>query len=162
MQEGNKQAVSMRLGANDIRRIKRLAKRLGVRDSDIIRYALKVMLAKLAPLCDPSVRGRALMPVFVDSGVEILQHFELDEDRLERIINDGVDQESRVEQTDLQLMAMIGMQRGYAKLTLQDLQESIKTLPPDQEGQGLDDTLSMSFRRHLYVKYVGREKGKKS
>ena len=161
MQEGRKQAVSLRLSAGDIRKIKRLSKRLGVRDSDIIRYALKVMLAKLAPLSDPAVRGRSLIPVFVDSGVDILQHFELDEEGLERIINDGVNVDDRVEQTDLQLMAMIGMQRGYAKLTLNDLQKSIAKIPPANGAQGIDDTLSTSFRRHLYAKYVEREKGRK-
>jgi len=154
MQEGRKQAVSLRLGSGDIRKIKRLAKRLGVRDSDVIRYALKVALAKLAPLCDPGVRGRALMPVFVDTGVEILQHFDLDEENLDRIINDGVEPGERVEHTDLQLMAMIGMQRGYAKLSLRDLQESIASAPPANGSHGLDDTLSTSFRQHLYAKYV--------
>jgi hypothetical protein len=161
VQEGRKQAVSLRLSAADIRKIKRLSKRLDVRDSDVIRYALKVMLAKLAPLCDPAVRGRSLIPVFVDSGVDILQHFELDEESLDRIINEGVDKDGRVEQTDLQLMAMIGMQRGYAKLTLNGLQKSIADLNPANETQGLDDTLSTSFRRHLYAKYVQRDKGKK-
>ena len=154
MQEGRKQAVSLRLGSGDIRKIKRLAKRLGVRDSDVIRYALKVALAKLAPLCDPGVRGRALMPVFVDTGVEILQHFDLDEENLDRIINEGVEPGERVEHTDLQLMAMIGMQRGYAKLSLRELQASLATAPQVNGEHGLDDTLSTSFRQHLYVKYV--------
>lgn len=157
MQDGRKQAVSLRLGAGDIRKIKRLAKRLGVRDSDVIRYALKVTLAKLAPLCDPGVRGRALMPVFVDTGVDILQHFDLDEESLDRIINDGVDDEAhRVEHSDLQLMAMIGMQRGYAKLSLRELQQTLAataSLPPGG-NDALDDTLSTSFRQHLYAKYV--------
>jgi len=47
-----KHAVSMRLGAGDIRNIKRMAKRLGVRDSDIIRFAIKSTLHRIAPLCD--------------------------------------------------------------------------------------------------------------
>jgi len=154
VQEGHKQAVSLRLGAADIRKIKRLSKRLGVRDSDVIRYALKVALAKLAPLCDPTVKGRALVPVFMDTGVEILQYFELDEESLDRIINDGADTEARVDGGDLQLMAMIGMQRGYAKLSLRELQESIATAAPANGGDSLDDTLSTSFRQHLYAKYV--------
>src|SRR5882762_169881 len=53
-----KQAVSIRLGESDIRNIKRIAKRLGVRDSDIIRFALKATLSRIAPLCDPAIRGR--------------------------------------------------------------------------------------------------------
>ena len=154
MAEGRKQAVSLRLSAGDIRKVKRLSKRLGVRDSDVIRYALKVALAKLAPLCDPTVKGRALMPVFMDTGVEILQYFELDEESLDRIINDGADTDARVDGGDLQLMAMIGMQRGYAKLSLRELQESIATAAPANGGDSLDDTLSTSFRQHLYAKYV--------
>ncbi len=161
MQDGRKQAVSLRLGPGDIRKIKRLARRLGVRDSEVIRYALKVMLGKLAPLCDPGVRGRSLMPVFMDTGVEILQHFELDEESLDRIINDGVDEDAhRVERDDLQLMAMIGMPRGYAKLSLRDLQQTLATVPPPANGKEmLDDTLSTSFRHHLYAKYVRANNG---
>ena len=154
MQDGRKQAVSLRLSAGDIRKIKKLAKRLGVRDSDVIRYALKVMLAKLAPLCDASVRGRNLMPVFVDTGVDILQHFELDEERLEAVINGGVEDEHRVDADDIQLMAMIGMQRNYAKLSLRDLHDKVAAPPA---SNALDDTLSTNFRRHLYAKYVQRE-----
>jgi len=154
VQEGQKQAVSLRLGAADIRKIKRLAKRLGVRDSDVIRYALKVQLSRLTPLCDPDVRGRALMPVFVDAGVDILQYFQLDEESLNRIINDGVEQDARVEQDDLQLMAMMGMQRGYAKLSLRDLQKSLAVVPASAGKNDMDDTLSTSFRQHLYAKYV--------
>ena len=153
-QEGRKQAVSLRLSAADIRKIKKLAKRLEVRDSDIIRYALKVMLAKLAPLCDPAVRGRNLMPVFVDTGVDILQHFELDEERLETIINHGAEDGHRVDVDDIQLMAMIGMQRNYAKLSLRDLHEKVAAPPV---SNGLEDTLATNFRRHLYTKYVQHE-----
>jgi hypothetical protein len=154
MQDGRKQAVSLRLSAGDIRKIKKLSKRLGVRDSDVIRYALKVMLAKLAPLCDSSTRGRSLVPVFIDTGVDILQHFELDEDRLETIINNGAEDEHRVDTDDIQLMAMIGMQRNYAKLNLRDLHDKA---PAPPVSTGLEDTLSTNFRRHLYTKYVQRE-----
>ena len=124
-----------------------------MRDSDVIRYALKVKLSRLAPLCDASVRGRNLMPVFVDTGVDILQYFELDEESLNRIINDGVEHERRVEQDDIQLMAMIGMQRNYAKLSLRDLHDKVAASPV---SNALDDTLSTTFRRHLYAKYVQR------
>ena len=140
MQDGRKQAVSLRLSAGDIRKIKKLSKRLGVRDSDVIRYALKVMLAKLAPLCDAAVRWRNLMPVF--------------EERLEAVINGGVEDEHRVDADDIQLMAMIGMQRNYAKLSLRDLHD--KVVAP-LGTNALDDTLSTNFRRHLYTKYVQRE-----
>jgi hypothetical protein len=152
--EGRKQAVSLRLSAGDIRKIKRLGKRLGVRDSDVIRYALKVTLAKLAPLCDPSVRGRHLMPVFIDTGTDVLQHFELDAEQLESIINDGAENEHRVATEDIQLMAMMGMQRSYARLSLREIREHVAAGAPED---ALEDTLSTSFRRHLYAKYVAAQ-----
>ena len=68
MVDQKKQAVSIRLGESDIRNIKRMARRLGVRDSDIIRYAIKTMLSRMSPLCDAEIRGRNLVPVLVESG----------------------------------------------------------------------------------------------
>src|SRR5262245_37832492 len=116
--DSRKQAVSIRMNAADIRSVKRLAKRLGVRDSDVIRFAVKVMLGRLAPLHDPQVRGKSLVPVFVETGADIFRHFELDAARLDAIINEGADLESRVEHDDIQLIAMSGVQQSYVKLRL--------------------------------------------
>ena len=78
MVEGRKQAVSIRMTTTDVRKVKRLASRLGVRDSDVIRFAVKSTLAKLGPLYDPEVQGRNLVPVFVEWGSELLRFFDLD------------------------------------------------------------------------------------
>ena len=67
----------------DIRKVKKLAGRLGVRDSDVIRFAVKSMLGRLAPLIDSEVHGRNLVPVFVESGAELLRFFEIDASKLE-------------------------------------------------------------------------------
>jgi hypothetical protein len=56
--ESRKQAVSIRMNAADVRKVKKLATRLGVRDSDVIRFAVKNMLARLGPLYDGVVHGR--------------------------------------------------------------------------------------------------------
>ena len=87
MVDQRKQAVSIRLGEGDVRNIKRMAQRLGVRDSDIIRFAVKSMLSRIAPLCDDAIRGRNLVPVLVESGDELIRYFELDAYRLDSIIN---------------------------------------------------------------------------
>jgi hypothetical protein len=113
--ETRKQAVSIRMSSADVRKIKRLAERLGVRDSDIIRFAVKSMLGKLAPLHDPTIRGRGLVPVFLDSDQELFHHFDLDATRLENIVNEGVEPESRVSREDVQLIALSGA-RGNAYL----------------------------------------------
>ena len=72
--DGRKQAVSIRLSAADLRNVKKLSRRLGVRYSDVIRYAVKSTLAKLGPLFDSEVRGRNLVPVFVEAGNELVRY----------------------------------------------------------------------------------------
>ena len=69
--DNRKQAVSIRMSRSDVRQIKRLADRLGVRDSDVVRFAIKTMLARLAPLPDPAVTGYGLVPVFMEAGAEL-------------------------------------------------------------------------------------------
>src|ERR1700734_876976 len=115
-----KQAVSIRLGESDIRNIKRMAKRLGVRDSDIIRFAIKSTLNRVAPLCDPGIRGRNLVPVLVESGDEVIRYFELDAFRLESIINEDVDKGRQVDRDDIALLAMSGLREEYLVMRLTD------------------------------------------
>jgi hypothetical protein len=150
--ESRKQAVSIRMNAGDVRKVKRLAQRLGVRDSDVIRFAVKGMLARLGPLHDAEVRGRNLVPVFVESGVELLRFFELDAARLEAIINDGVDPGRRVERDDVALLALTGVQEPYAALRLSELSQG-------ETGWQQTGELSSSLRQYLYDKYVYRSSG---
>src|SRR5215472_9709454 len=137
------------MNAADVRKVKKLAQRLGVRDSDVIRFAVKCMLARLGPLYDPDVRGRNLVPVFVESGAELLRFFELDAARLEAIINDGVDALRRVERDDIALLALTGGQEPYAALMLSELNR-------DERQRSRVGELSDSLRQYLYDKYVYR------
>jgi hypothetical protein len=145
--EIRKQAVSIRMNGGDVRKVKKLAQRLGVRDSDVIRFAVKSMLARLGPLYDPEVRGRNLVPVFVESGVELLRFFELDAARLEAMINEGVDPARRVDRDDIELLALTGGQTPYAALKLSALNRA------DHESTDAGQ-LASSLRQYLYDKYV--------
>jgi len=115
-----KQAVSIRLGEGDVRNIKRMAQRLGVRDSDIIRFAVKSMLSRIAPLCDDAIRGRNLVPVLVESGDELIRYFELDAYRLDSIINEQAGATTRVDRDDIALLAMSGLREQYLVMRMQD------------------------------------------
>jgi len=147
--EQRKQAVSIRLGTSDVRKIKRVAERLGVRDSDVIRFALKSLLNRIAPLCDPEIRGRNLVPVFVEAGCDLIAHFDLDAFRLEAIINEGADDERLVDHDDVVLLAMSGTQQPYLKLRLNAFNGQ------DQSVEATGDSL----RHYLYAKYVYRQDG---
>jgi hypothetical protein len=138
-----KQAISIRLGGSDLRNVKKLAKRLGVRDSDIIRYAIKSMVGRIAPLCDESIVGRNLVPVLVEAGDELIRHFELDSYRLESIINERALEDSRVERDDIALLAMNVLRDQYLLMRM--------------NGASADATAAArSLRDYLYDKYVYR------
>jgi hypothetical protein len=147
MLDNRKQAVSIRLGDSDLRNIKRIAKRLGVRDSDIIRFAIKSMLNRIAPLCDEAITGRNLVPVLVESGDELIRYFELDTYRLDSIINEHTEQELRVERDDIALLALSGLREQYLMMRLQDSHGA----PTDEAGH------ARSLRAYLYDKYVYRQ-----
>ena len=140
------------MNATDVRKVKRLASRLGVRDSDVIRFAVKNMLARLSPLYDPEVHGRNLVPVFVESGAELLRFFDIDASKLEAIINQGVDVERRVDRDDIALLALTGSQEPYAALKLSELDRTERRRQTTAE-------LSESLRQYLYAKYVYRPLG---
>jgi hypothetical protein len=141
-----KQAVSIRLGTSDVRNIKRIAKRLGVRDSDIIRFAIKSSLGRISPLCDDSIKGRNLVPVLVESGDELIRFFELDAFRLESIINDKVEADQQVDRYDIALLAMSGLREEYLVMRLKEGDSRA-------EGAALP---ARSMRGYLYDKYVYR------
>jgi len=137
------------MNSTDVRKVKKIANRLGVRDSDVIRFAVKSMLARLGPLYDPEAHGRNLVPVFVESGAELLRYFEIDASRLEAIINGNVDLERRVDRDDIALLALTGTQEPYAALKLRELDRTERRELPAGE-------LSESLRQYLYAKYVYR------
>ncbi len=154
--DSRKQAVSIRMSTADLRNVKKLAKRLGVRDSDVIRFAVKSTLAKLGPLFDADVRGRSLVPVFVESGSDIFRYLDLDAVRLEGIINDGVHEDARVDHEDIQLIAMSGFQQPYARIRLSSISGASSNAADSGEheiGHGTE-TLVNSLRSYLYQKYV--------
>jgi hypothetical protein len=102
------QGISLRLSDADIRRIKAVSGRLGVRESDLLRFAIRTMLTELSPLADPAVRGRELVPMLLEHGGEIVREFGLDGHALAALVNEGVvgdDQVSRADLTALMLLA---------------------------------------------------------
>jgi hypothetical protein len=149
MQNGRKKAVSLRLSAADIERIKRIAHRLGTRDSDVIRYAIKEFLFKLSPLSDPKLKGRSLVPLFLECGAELVQQFDLDAQRLGSIINEGVRDAEAVSLDDLHLIAMTG---GVAA-------RSGSGRVAGSSPQGQVERRTNPVRRYLYDKYLYRTEG---
>jgi hypothetical protein len=152
MSDRRKQAISLRINASDLRKVKKLAERLGTHDSDVVRFALKIMLERLGPLCDQNVRGRALVPVIVEAGRDILHHFDLDFARLEEIVNSGVNRDQAVESDDLQLLAAAGIRQTYAQLKLSKIMPGLDA----ERGRApqMEDPLNDRLRSYFYAKYA--------
>lgn len=141
--DNQKQCVSVRLSVSDIRKIKRIAQRLNLSDSDVIRFGIKSMLSKLRPLSDSSSAGSQLLPVFLEHGNEIARYFDFDAERLDHIINRNADASLLVDQDDIELLAMRNVFPNYLKTQLEKLL-----------GESIDDReLITHLRQYLYSKY---------
>ncbi|HUG71912.1 MAG TPA: hypothetical protein VMK82_00680 [Steroidobacteraceae bacterium] len=154
--EGRKQAVSIRLSAADVRNLRRLSRRLGVRNSDVIRYAIKTTLSRLGALCEGDLRGRDLVPVLLDSGADLVRYLDLDVGSLEAIVNEGASPELQVDRADLHLLALDGTQQPYARLRLVRMggTRTAEESPPAIEAMADGVPQGQSLRRYFFDKYV--------
>lgn len=151
--EGRKQAISIRLNAADLRNLRKLSRRLRVRNSDIIRYAIKTALARLTPLCAADVTGRDLVPVLLDSGADLMRYLDLDEGALEAIVNEGAPLGMQVDRADVQLLAMDGQRSSYARLRL--VRNGLRDTPaPAADALAEDTGTHQSLRKYFFDKYV--------
>ncbi len=139
-----KRSVSFRIDEIDFHKIKAITKRLRARESELFRFAIKLTLDKLALLSDEELKGVDVMPVFVECGSDIATHFNLDSTRIEDIINyDLDDEEKRVDDEDIGLLAMSAMPERY-------LSRKLKTLIDEPVSEaGVADAL----REYLNNKY---------
>lgn len=101
------QGISLRLSDADIRRIKAVSGRLGVRESDLLRLAIRTLLNQLSPLADPAVRGRELVPMLLEHGAEIVREFGLDHHALADLVNEGVVGDDQVSSADLTALMLL-------------------------------------------------------
>ena len=156
MSEGRKQALSIRLGASDLRNLRKLARRLGVRHSDLVRFAIKSTLARLAPLHASDQKGRALVPVFVEAGADMVRYLDLNASDVDNIINEGAPAELRVEHEDVQLLAMAGMPHPYVRLHLVSVGGARVggRAPAETDSAEPEQPVTQSLRNYLYDKYV--------
>ena len=100
-----KEMAAVRLEPAARRKIKVLAARLRVRESDVIRYAIEGALAELHLLCDQSLEGRDLVAAFVERGSELGRLLDLDVPKLSAILNeDLVDESKRVPREDVAML----------------------------------------------------------
>lgn len=145
MEKDKKKIVSMRISETDHIKIKRIAVRMKVNESDIFRFALKVALHKLSPLHDAKKKGKEILPAFIEIGRELTSFFELDADRIDAIINDGVlIKDALIDREDIELLAMTAMHEHM-------LLSKLKAHPRPEDAP--NDPFHR-LREYLYEKYL--------
>ena len=138
-------AYSVRLSSTDLRRLKQISDRLRVTESQLVRFALRHVLTRLAPL-QSGTRGAALLPVFVEFGQEMLSYFDLDEEALDRILNEDVVNGRHIDREDISLLAMYGLEGACVHARLSELVEA-----PIEPGAA-----TVELKKYLYDKYLYR------
>jgi hypothetical protein len=101
-----KKNISVRLGVADLRRVKEIALRLGVKESEIFRYAVKALSTRLLPLLNRQLSGVPMLVALLESGEEMLSYFEFDAPHLDRLINGGIGEEGQVAHEDIEMLAI--------------------------------------------------------
>lgn len=136
--------ISVRLRGSDIDRIKAIARRLDVSDSEIFRFGIRLAMARLLPLLDDQACGFRVLPVFVENDAELVRHFDMDAAHLDRVINEHCDEPGiRVDPADLNLLTLHGLPSDYLRLRLQEL-----------VGESLEGiSMWKALRTYLYRKY---------
>lgn len=105
MAKESKEMVAVRLDPADRRRLKAVVQRLGVSESDFLRYAIKAALEDFAPLTDQSNEGAELLSAFVDHADEKSRWLGLDREKLDSILHGDLEDEAlRVEAEDLDVL----------------------------------------------------------
>ena len=141
--------VSIRLSEHQRHRVKVAASRLDVWESDVLRYAIEISLAKLGPLLDSDSRGMDLLPLFVESGDELLRYFHLDTEQLDKIINSDVQaSEARVDPRDLALLIRSWDNEPATRLQLR------AAIGEELDAETDYRDLKRRFRQYLYEKYL--------
>ena len=147
MTENKTQLVSVRVCPSDLEKLGAIARRLRVRESEILRFALRLAFSKLSPLHDDTAHGLDLIPVFLKCGPELMYHFDMDARTLDTIMNGEVDNpRKKVTMEDIELLAAsheMPSHRHHSRLN---------GTPRVLVGR-LD--LSGALQQYLYDKYVG-------
>jgi|GEM_PF-1695500 len=143
--DNRSKVYSIRLSDTEYSKIRGIARRLSATDTALIRFAILSMLARLAPLHDTDTKGLSLIPVFVECGAELTSYFDLDDTKIGMIINGGIDSpSSRVDQDDLMLLAMAGLDEPRVHAKLREMQ-------PDSAQS---EPVASALRTYFYEKYI--------
>ncbi len=148
-----KKNISVRLGVADLRRVKEIALRLDVKESEIFRYAVKALSTRLMPLLNRQLSGVPMLVALLESGEEMLGYFEFDVPHLERLINGSIDHLAVVEHEDIEMLAIGIINPDYLAARISEkLNASIE---PALAFDALQNYLFRKYQVRAYAAVVG-------
>jgi len=137
-------SISVRLSETERRKIKVMAEKLRVKNSDIVRYAIKTAMTRLSSFHNPDLCGADLLPTMIEYCIELNRHFDLDADKLDTLINANInDKEKQVARNDIELLALCGM-------PVEIIQKQFRQLTGIELG---DREVYQFMKKHLTHKY---------
>ena len=140
-----KRTVSLRLNESDLAKLKEISTRLGVKESDLLRFTVKQSLSKLMAFRDKDAKGVDLIPALIECGSELTHYLELDSSDLERIVNsDLLDQHKKVDPEDLDILVSAGLGAPYMTYKNNAL----------RRVSSHNNRMISSLRDYLYEKYL--------
>jgi hypothetical protein len=102
-----KHIVSMRLNNNDRDAIQSIASRLFVRESELYRFAVNILLNRMQNFFDTNCTGSDLLPLFIEYREEFNLNLGLKKQQLFKIINNGnVHPDKFVAMADIELLLL--------------------------------------------------------
>jgi len=143
-----KKNISVRLGVADLRRIKEIANRLDVKESEIFRYAVKSLATRLLPLLNRQLSGISMLVALLESGEDLLHHFEFDTQQLQRLINTGLaDGQRPVDPEDIDMLAIAIINPDYIAARISE-----------KTGIRVDPNFAFgALQKYLFRKYQVRQ-----
>jgi hypothetical protein len=139
-----KELTAVRLDPADRRRIKAFSARLGVNESELIRYAIKRVVQDFGPLSDQGLEGAELMEPFLGHGPDMARWLDLTEAKLDSILHkDLQDKSLRVSSEDVRMTLTGNPTQGYAEW-----------LAPIIQGKSKASATALTPSKYLYDKYV--------
>jgi hypothetical protein len=118
--DNSKRIVSMRINTSDFGRVKAMAKRLKARDSEVLRFVLRLGLAEMSALCRRGATPQEMLGAFALHGPALVDHFELNEARLDQLLNADRG-EAPVTLEDLELLVVAAQSTRLLAFRLQEL-----------------------------------------
>ena len=139
----------MRISGHDLTRIRCISDRLSVKDSDVFRFAIWMLLNYLSPMDNETAHGDYLVPSLIKCGPELVNYFDLDVQQLQSIVNGGLkDSDHAVDLEDIDLLVSA---QSHESIVFQRLQHFLQKM---QEPMGASSLL----QRYLTEKYLSKDR----